>query len=531
MANKNLFQSTRGKNLPQTNTTNLAGGHAYAFGPQHALAQYLSTGCLNGTFYASADEQLNKIMDFSSQVDDHFLAKAAIYSRQVAHMKDTPALMCAILATRDVELLAEVFPQVIDNGKMLRNFVQIIRSGITGRKSLGSAPKRMIQSWLNRASDDQLLRASIGQSPSLADVIKMVHPRPKTAQREAFYAYIIGRSYKAENLPPLIRAYETWKMTREGAPPRVPFQMLTSLELKKRDWITIAKDAPWQMTRMNLNTFARHGVFGAMGMANKIANRLKNERLISKSRAFPYQLMAAYLNADCDVPNKIKNALQDAMEIALKNVPEIKGNIIVCTDVSGSMHSAVTGYRKGASSKVRCLDVAALVTAAILRKNPDAIVLPFENDVVNVALNPRDSVMTNAAKLANLPCGGTNCSAPLKWLNHYKRPVDMVIFVSDNESWIDSPHYGYFGGGATQTMKEWQKLKQRNYKARMVCIDITPNESTQAKEREDILNIGGFSDQVFKTISAFAQKTIHPDHWIGEINQIKIKTAMKQKAS
>ena len=43
--------------------------------------------------------------------------------------------------------------------------------------------------------------------------------------------------------------------------PDVPFQMLTSLELKTEHWKQIASNAPWQMTRMNLNTFARHGVF------------------------------------------------------------------------------------------------------------------------------------------------------------------------------------------------------------------------------------------------------------------------------
>lgn len=529
MANKNLFQSIRGKILPQTNTTNLAGGQAYSFSAEHALAQYVATGCLNGTYYTSAGEQLDKIIELAAQVDDHFLAKTAIYSRRKAYMKDTPALLCALLAKRDVELLAEIFTQVIDNGKMLRNFVQIVRSGITGRKSLGSAPKRMVQAWLNRASDEQLLHASIGQSPSLADVIKMVHPRPNNAQREALYAYLIGRAYQVENLPSIVRAYEAWKINRNGCPPKVPFQMLTSMDLDKREWLTIAKDAPWQMTRMNLNTFARHGVFDIMGMTGKIANRLKNPHLIKQSRAFPYQLMAAYLNAGDNVPTKITTALQDAMEIALENVPEIKGNVVVCTDVSGSMHGPVTGYRKGSTSKVRCIDVAALIAAAILRKNPEAIVLPFENDIVNVALNPRDSVMTNALKLANLPCGGTNCSAPLKWLNKHKRPVDMIIFVSDNESWIDSPHYGYFGGGATQTMREWSQIKHRNTKARMVCIDITPNQTTQAKENKDILNVGGFSDQVFKTISAFAEQSLDPDHWIGEINQTIIKTPMKQK--
>ena len=30
-----------------------------------------------------------------------------------------------------------VFPRVIDNGKMLRNFVQVVRSGTVGRKSFG----------------------------------------------------------------------------------------------------------------------------------------------------------------------------------------------------------------------------------------------------------------------------------------------------------------------------------------------------------------------------------------------------------
>jgi len=73
------------------------------------------------------------------------------------------------------------------------------------------------------------------------------------------------------------------------------------------------------------------------------------------------------------------------------------------------------GDRGSATTSVRCLDVAALVAAAILRKNPDAEVLPFNDKLVPIALNPRDTVMTNAAKLAALPQGGTNCSAPLAY--------------------------------------------------------------------------------------------------------------------
>ena len=69
--------------------------------------------------------------------------------------------------------------------------------------------------------------------------------------------------------------------------------------------------------------------------------------------------------------------LEQAAEIACGNVPELPGPILIGLDVSGSMSSPVTGYRKGATTAVRCIDVAALVSAAVLRRNPGTEVLPF----------------------------------------------------------------------------------------------------------------------------------------------------------
>jgi 60 kDa SS-A/Ro ribonucleoprotein len=186
------------------------------------------------------------------------------------------------------------------------------------------------------------------------------------------------------------------------------------------------------------------------------------------------------------------------------------------------MHSPVTGYRKGATSTVRCIDIAALVAAAIVRRNPRAEVIPFESVALEVSLNPRDSVMTNAEKLASLPAGGANCSAPLALLNSRKAEGDLIIYVSDNESWIDAPQYGRFGGGATETMKQWAEFKRRSPQARMVCIDIQPYGTTQAQERADILNVGGFSDQVFELIAEFAAGRLSDDHWVGVIEAITL---------
>jgi 60 kDa SS-A/Ro ribonucleoprotein len=524
MANKNLFQAVRGLFTPKANTVNEAGGAAYELSPKHALAQYAATGCFSQTFYADASEQLEKVLALAAETDAEFVAKTAVYARQCGFMKDMPALLVAVLSTKDRELFAKVFPRVIDNGKMLRNFVQIMRSGAVGRKSLGSLPKRLVREWFESRKAETIFKQSVGQSPSFSDVLKMVHPKPADAEKEALYGYFIGREIDADKLPEIVRNFEKFKSGDSSEVPQVPFQMLTALPISTREWTEIARLAAWQMTRMNLNTFQRHGVFNDKEMVELIANRLRDREAIKRAKVFPYQLLSAYTaaSANPDIPRTVTEALQDAMEIATENVPEIDGKVYIFPDISGSMHSAVTGYRQGATSSVRCIDVAALVAATILRKNPTAEVIPFESDVVKIALNPRDSIMTNAHKLAGLPCGGTNCSAPLRELNRHKSEGDLIVYVSDNESWIDTPYHGRFGGSGTETMKQWNEFKSRSPQAKLVCIDIQPYAHTQAQERADILNIGGFSDQVFTLLAEFAGGSLSAEHWVGVIESVEL---------
>jgi len=446
-----------------------------------------------------------------------FVAKTAVYARRAGHMKDMPALLAATLAVRDVSLLAKVFPRVVDNGKMLRNFVQMLRSGAVGRKSLGTRPKKLVQQWLLQACEAQLLNASVGNTPSLADVVKMVHPKPAEAWRAAWFAWLIDRPYALEALPAVTQAFERFKRDRALDVPDVPFQMLTALELDAQAWAQIAQRGSWQMVRQNLNTFARHGVFELPGLAEAVAAKLRDPQAVAKARVLPYQLMAAFTATGADVPHVVKEALQDAMELALANVPVFEGRVVVCPDVSGSMSSPVTGHRGSATSAVRCIDVAALVAAAVLRRNADARVLPFETKVVSLKLNPRDSVMTNAAKLAAVGGGGTSCSAPLALLNKEKAQADLVVLVSDNESWADRAR-----GRGTATMQEWSAFKERNPKARLVCIDIQPYATTQAQEQADVLNIGGFSDEVFKLLAVYAAGGLGADHWVGVIEETSI---------
>lgn len=190
MGNKNLFQGQRSipKGVKAVDTTNESGGVAYSFTAEHALAQYALTGCFNGTFYASDEEQMKKTLEFAAKCSPEFVAKTAVYAREHGYMKDMPAFLLAYLAGKqETVLMKAIFPRVVDSPKMIRNFVQMIRSGQLGRKSLGTAPKKLVQKYLDGLSDDQLFRADVGNSPSLQDIIKMVRPAVRLGQR------VVGR--------------------------------------------------------------------------------------------------------------------------------------------------------------------------------------------------------------------------------------------------------------------------------------------------------------------------------------------------
>jgi 60 kDa SS-A/Ro ribonucleoprotein len=57
-------------------------------------------------------------------------------------------------------------------------------------------------------------------------------------------------------------------------------------------------------------------------------------------------------------------------------------------------------------------------------------------------------------------------------------------------------------------MAEWQAFvnNQKRFgvkSPKLVCIDLQAYASTQAPDRADILNVGGFSDAVFSVVAAF----------------------------
>ena len=524
MTNKTLFSSASGR-LPRATTINQAGGAAYQLPAKAALAQLAATGCFGDTYYGTAEDQLLALVTLAGEVDAEYLAKLAVYARDRALMKDMPAALLVLLATRDTSLMRRVFPRVVDNGRMLRGVFQMVRSGRFGRRALSSSLQRAFQTWLNEATPDKLLAASIGKNPSLRDVLRLARPTPKDDARRALFGWLADRPVERwapaveSDLPREVRALVAFRQAATADEQvaileelRARWDLLADSAKGPAVWTAIARRMGPQALRMNLNTLARHGVFAGAAadeMVRFVAERLADADEIRRSRQFPYQFLAAYLNADENLPHALRAALCSAAETACGNVPRLRGPVVIGLDVSGSMSSAVTGrHGETTATKVRCVDVAALFAAAMLRANPDSVVIPFDGVAHEARLDAGDTVLSLAQRLAAYGGGSTNCALPIlaamtRWRD---RAFVGCVLISDLESWVGRGRHG-----STGVMTAWEafidhqrRIAGRAFDApRLACVDVQAGVTTQAAERADILNIGGFSDAVFHVVAGF----------------------------
>ena len=550
MANKSQFSSLTSR-LPKAKAVNEAGGRAYKLEPKHALAQVAATGTFANAFYSTAEKQLDELLELIDQVDDNqYLAKLAIYARQKAFMKDMPAALLVALSVRDTELMHQVFDCVVDNGRVLRTVFQMIRSGRfkdkagKSRIGLSSSVQRAFQRWLNTASVGKLLSASIGNDPSLRDILRMARPTPKDNARRALFGWLTDKSIDKwapateADLPVEVQSLIAYRNSESeeaqtllvGGLDNVRWDLLSDATKGPKVWAALARKMGSQALRMNLNTLLRHDVLATSEMVAYVADRIADEKEIRVSKQFPYQYFTAYLNADDNVPQKIKTALHKAAEIACGNVPELPGPVVIGLDTSGSMSSSVTGDRgprngtQCATSKMRCIDVAALFAAAILRRNPDSVVIPFDTAAYDAKMDPNDSILSVAERLAKYGGGGTDCSLPLVAASqqYAMRKFAGVVLVSDNESWV-----GTGRSGSTGVMTAWEafvsnqrKLAGKEASPKLVCIDLQPYQTVQACERANVMNIGGFSDSVFNVISSFLAD--NDQRFVAEVQATKL---------
>lgn len=188
-------------------TTNGAGEPAFKYSTaERQLTQVVCCGTLSDTFYVTAEVQLDDILNLSKNVSTEFICKLALYAKAVGKMRATSALLTTIVAVRDPALFKRNANDLLDF-IALRTFCKIIRSGKLGRRSFGSSLRNAINAFLESRTEYEILMGNIGNDPSLGDIVKMTHPKPKAAPIAQLLNWIV-KSKRVEDKHPSVKTLE-----------------------------------------------------------------------------------------------------------------------------------------------------------------------------------------------------------------------------------------------------------------------------------------------------------------------------------
>jgi 60 kDa SS-A/Ro ribonucleoprotein len=570
--NKRLFQGTRGPQLPAADTENVAGGRAITLDPKTAIAQFAMTATFPeaGTYYSSAEAQLLRVLEYSEAVgDDSFVAKLAAYARHKGKMKDVPLVLLSQLFTRSPEHAEVILPTVADSPPQLRKVVQIMRSGVTGRKSLGTRPKRLLTEQLHSFGLPRLIRQGlVGNNPSLADVVKILHPSPPTDSWRAFYGWLLGREHDASLLPEQLQQLAAFKEDPANAPiPQgIEFLQLTAMigDAPER-WADLLPTMSWTQVFKTLATWSRRDCFDIPDFADMVIDKLRNEAHVRNSRQFPHALFKAFKTVelvgksnpnyygparaqsanDKPIPPRVLNAVSCCVDYSLANAPVLPGVGVLFVDVSGSMGAPIgsdmSAYSRDGIFLSRA-EVAGLFAASSLKANPESTVIGFGDRAAVLPVRSADSTVTIAQQCSrNHSLGhGTNMSSAFGILHSHVRngmaPAYVIVF-SDMQTWADSSSHR---SSWTLPQERWREIQHLvtqagHPKPLLICWNLAGDDATTQAVGDDVLNIAGFSDALWDAAGAFllgeeateeAAVTVtsdpDPEVWLREIEALPL---------
>ena len=475
------------------------------------VRNFLRTGTLSGTFYVAAPqlarETIDTLVAFGRE-DAAALADETVAARKDGYMRTLPLVATAVLSgLPDKELFARVARHVLLVPRDIAQFIEICLSGaIPGVQSFGGCRVIAVRERLEGLSEYHAVKGASSKTVALRDAVRLAHPRPSDEAKRELLGWLSGRvPGDRVTLNRQVAALEALKHTsdpsaqvqaiREG---RLPFEAVTAaVQRPSREvWVELLHQAPMFNLLRNLVTFTRHGIFEDQANVEVAVAKLSRPGALAASRILPFQAYTAwktYSEQDAADP-RIIAALSDAPRVCRESAL-FAGRVAIAPDVSGSMQSCFTNKQNTTSAA----EVAGIFAAGLLRQCPNATVLPFQHEVVPVALNPRDSVLSNAQKIARLGGGGTSLAAPVEMLLRRGDAVDLFVGITDNEEWVSAPGFGW----GTGFLDAWRKYKaQVAPAAKAVLVTVVPDLCRPVPETEpDVHFVHGWSDAVMRHVA------------------------------
>lgn len=463
-------------------TTNIAGGTAFKQSDEYAFVCLLLTTFLKAKFYETANSQVERIRTYAQTLDPIFVLKAAYYARNVHGIRSATHIVAAELVDR-LKGTDEAYKQLALLVKRPDDLLEIVSyyKLTRGPKRLPALLRKMAKYALTFFDEYQIAKYKSSKSQfKMVDLFNVIHPKPDELRKSTYKKLI------KEGLPQT----DTWEAQISACG--------NNDVLKQEVWTNLVRSRKLGYFALLRNL--RNILTYAPNVIEETATFLRDANAIKKSLILPFRFMTAASAID-NIPGSndriILQAISDAVDISLDNLPTFKGNTLIAIDASGSMH----GDKPDAP-----LNIACLFAACLFKKNNADIMLfdtksAFVNNIPPVPTLTLAQILINAA--SQHFCGATAFSS----IFTTNIPYDRIIILSDMQSWRGD------------TMTSYRKYSGIIGKAPILHGLDLAGHSTMQFPQKNVYTYAGFSGKVLDIMKLVEQK---PDALLLEIKKINL---------
>lgn len=348
-------------------------------------------GFLSDGFYEKGDTRIQRLRELVPLCDPAWLAKFIPWLRNEAHMRSAPVVLAAeyvhTFSGDGRSIVASALQRADEPGEILAYWMD------TYGRPVPSALKRGISDACQRLyTERNLMRYDGGDKAwNFGDVIEMTHPKPRPGEFQSpLYKYALDkRRHPHETVPEELTHVREVKRLDAIAPANRRKNLYKAAEVysweRMGGWLPGGMDAEaWEAMipnlgyfalLRNLNNFDRAKI--SKTVADTVKARLTNVDEIRRSKVLPFRFLTAYFSMETD---RYREALSEAADISMDNLPSFPGKTLIMVDCSGSMNEKVGGGRS--TNPLTRSQLAGFIAEMLGRRCSDARIVTYDTSVI-----------------------------------------------------------------------------------------------------------------------------------------------------
>ena len=532
------------KMAKQPTERNFMGEMAFKMEDKEELISTVMTTFLQGEYYEKESTKIARIQELLKKVDPLFAAKLTIYARNEGNLRSVTHFVAAEIAkyVSGTDWGKRFYNRIVvrpdDMSEIVSAYAHINGMSQKDISKIPNAMKGGFKTALERLDAYQLDKYKMkNREVSLIDLIRLFHPKGNQKNAEAFKRLVNGESLEG--------LYETKILEKEMTKAGQLTKGATEDEKKeaKHEAISEVLGNVKGMPIMNLIRNLRNIILYAPDKVEDACEQLRIKDKILNSRLLPFRFATAYAEIEkmtWDKPNtdtaiafesdkaedeltkaqfdnlkrSVLDALEDAIQYSVENIPELEGNVAILVDHSGSCRGDAGGSSAvSAFSKTSTAMIGNLFGSMMAYRQKNVYIGLFGDKLIDVPMD-RNMKMLDFNKMSFDkgaccgPCTEAGIYDFMRKCIDEKKKVDNVVVFSDcqigNNTYEFTPWYGDKssdrGCHFHELFKEFKKL---NPMCNWIVVNLRQSGGTSVFDKSmRILNIAGWSDKIFDTIKS-----------------------------